>query len=76
MTISAGDQDIQFGLLPPRRQFRLFPITNKGVQYQTPTEHLGIALDGTDPLLVAEKGFAFYQDFLRQVEEKFYASES
>jgi hypothetical protein len=76
MTISAGDQPVQFGVLAPRQQYCLFPITNKGVQYQTPTEHLGIQLDGTDPLLVAEKGFAFYQDFLRQAEEKFFTCAS
>jgi hypothetical protein len=76
MTVSAGDQGIQFGMLPPRQRYCLFPITNQGVEYQTPTEHLGIQLDGTDPLLVAEKGLAFYQDFLRQAEEKFFTPAS
>jgi hypothetical protein len=76
MTISAGDQPVQFGVLSPTHRYCLFPITNRGVEYPTPAEHLGIRIDGTDSLLVAEKGFVFYQDFLRQAEERFFTSAS
>jgi hypothetical protein len=50
----------------------LIPITNRGTQYNPPQEHLGQKLEDNSPHTVAEKGLAFYQDFLRQAEAKFF----
>ncbi len=72
LKVTAGDQDIQLSIQPLPDRFFLFPIINQGVEYQPPPEHLGFKVDGTNPLCVAEKGLAFYQDFLRQAEEKFF----
>jgi hypothetical protein len=50
----------------------LLPITNRGTQYNPPAEHLGKKLEDNSPNAVAEKGLAFYDDFLRQVETTFF----
>jgi hypothetical protein len=52
--------------------YMLLPIENRGTAYKPPAEHLGQRLTAADPLTVAEKGLAFYEDFLRQVEERFF----
>jgi hypothetical protein len=72
LKVTAGDQDIQFSLPPLPKRFCLFPITNQGREYLPPIEHLGEKIDGTNPLIVAEKGLAFYRDFLRQAEAIFF----
>jgi hypothetical protein len=50
----------------------LVPITNRGTQYNPPEEHLGQKLEDNSPPCVAEKGLAFYEDFLLQAEAKFF----
>jgi hypothetical protein len=56
----------------PCRSYLLLPIQNKGVTYQPPTEHLGEKLPRNDSFFVAEKGLAFYDDFVAQAEAKFF----
>jgi hypothetical protein len=58
--------------LNQNRGYMLLPIVNRSVTYNPPTEYLGEKLSRNDPLLVAEKGLAFYEDFLRQVEAEFF----
>src|SRR5262245_43084477 len=72
LTITAGDNDIQYKVLQPQPRLFLVPITNQGNQYEPAKEHLGVPFDGTDPILAAENGLAFYQNFLQQAEAKFF----
>jgi hypothetical protein len=64
-----GECGIQ-GPTPPGNM--LLPIVNRGTRYDPPTEHLGEKLTDLSPLAVAEKGLAFYEDFLRQAEVRFF----
>jgi hypothetical protein len=50
----------------------LLPLENRGTKYDPPEEHLGRKLTAADPLAVAEVGLAFYEDFVRQAEAKFF----
>jgi hypothetical protein len=50
----------------------LLSIENRGARYDPPIEHLGQKLTATDPVTVAEKALAFYEDFLGQAETKFF----
>jgi hypothetical protein len=59
-------------LLPPA--VILLSIVDSGTRYDPPTEHMGQKLTATDPLAVAEKGLAFYEDFLSQLEAKFFGA--
>jgi hypothetical protein len=56
--------------LPPG--IALLSIENRGTRYDPPSEHLGEKLTATDPLTVAEKGLAFYEDFVSQAEARFF----
>jgi hypothetical protein len=55
-----------------RRGYLLLPIVNQGVTFTPPTEHLGEKLPQNDAILVAEKGLAFYEDFVTKAEEEFF----
>jgi hypothetical protein len=72
LVVKAGDKPIQCVLQPPARKFHLLAVTNRSSTFNPPMEHLGVKIDGTDPLLVAEKGLAFYEDFLQQAEAKIF----
>jgi len=56
------------------RSYRLLPINNRGRVFDPPSQHLGENLPKNDALLVAEKGTAFYEDFLAQAEAKFFSA--
>lgn len=56
------------------RGYLLLPVENRGLIFPAPTIHLGEKLPRNDALLVAEKGLAFYEAFLEQVEATFFPS--
>ena len=62
----------EINTVPPRIVLR--DIVNRGVEYNVPTEHRGTALPECDPISVAEKGLAFYEDFLNRAEKEFGAT--
>lgn len=62
-----GDEVVQF---TPGR-VRLLPITNRGIAYEVPREHLSYPIDPDNLFDIAERGVAFYTDFLQQAEEYF-----
>ena len=53
--------------------YLLLPIANKGTSFAPPTEHLGEKLPRNDALLVAEKGIAFYEEFVARAEAQFFS---
>lgn len=55
---------------PP--QIKLIRVTNWGVDFDPPTEHLGSPLVDAGPVGVARVALAFYSGFLAQVEQKFF----
>jgi hypothetical protein len=63
--------ECQFGLTRGPG-YLLLPIENKGVSFAPPIEHLGEKLPRNDAILVAEKGLAFYEDFVVKAEAKFF----
>ena len=50
---------------------RLLPVTNRGVVHPVPTEHLSERINSENLLDIAEKGIAFYADFLSAAETFF-----
>jgi hypothetical protein len=50
------------------------PVTNRGVTYDPPTDHLGHKLGTRDPRLLAVHGCNFYAEYFTQVHNTFYAS--
>lgn len=62
-----GDTVVEFH---PAR-VRLLPITNRGVIYPVPTEHLSERIDPDNLLDVAARGLAFYTDLLNKAEAFF-----
>jgi hypothetical protein len=52
--------------------YLLLPIENRGTTFAAPTEHLGVQLLRNDALLVAEKGLAFYEDFVAKAGAEFF----
>jgi hypothetical protein len=53
-------------------RYLLLPVVNRGETYVPPTKHLGEKLSLPDAVVVAEKGMAFYEDYVRQVEAEFF----
>ncbi|MGI8638871.1 MAG: hypothetical protein ACR2MG_02820 [Pyrinomonadaceae bacterium] len=52
-------------------QIELLKIKDSGNWYNPPTQHLDENLEKRDPIYVAEKGLEFYNQFLKEAEEKF-----
>jgi hypothetical protein len=65
--------ECRFGIAPCQG-YVLLPIQNQGTTFPPPTEHLGEKLLQNDPFFVAEKGLAFYEDFVVQAEAKFFSA--
>jgi hypothetical protein len=53
-------------------RYLLLPVTNQGMTFAPPTEHLGQKLPLNDAVLVAAMGLAFYEDYVAQVEAEFF----
>jgi len=49
----------------------LLPITDSGVAYAVPTEHLGETISNNDPLPVAQLALAFYTKFVAEAAARF-----
>lgn len=49
----------------------LVPVTNRGRTYPVPSVHLGVALDSTDLLKLAELGIKFYESAVLDAEAFF-----
>jgi hypothetical protein len=50
---------------------KLLPITNRGVTHLVPTQHLSQPIDPDNLLDIADKGLAFYANFLGEAEAFF-----
>jgi hypothetical protein len=68
----SGDQPIRQEITPPRIQ--LLPVTDRGVIYQTPTEHCGSPLPSTNPVTVAAIGLTYYAGYVAKVGRTFFGS--
>jgi len=51
-------------------RYALLAFEDRGICYEPPTEHLGVALSNVDPLTVARRGLKFYTDFVEKIEQK------
>jgi len=52
-------------------KYVLAPVLNRGVRYEVPKSHLGVALDSSNPVAVARAGHAFYAAALDEAEREF-----
>jgi hypothetical protein len=59
---------------PP--QIKLVRVTNRGVDFDPPSEHLGATLVDPGPVGVARLALAFYGGFLAQVEQKYFVGKA
>jgi hypothetical protein len=53
-------------------QVTLLPVTDSGVTYPVPTEHLGQRLSSSHPVVVAEAGLKFYEQFVAALTARFF----
>jgi hypothetical protein len=49
----------------------LVPVNNRGKTYVVPTEHLGVALTGSDPVSIAMAAVSFYSGALKRIDAEF-----
>jgi hypothetical protein len=69
--VKAIGDPLVFNYYPER--IEAISFTNHGETYSPPTEHLGVALkNAADPLEIASLGIAFYDEYLRKIEQTFF----
>lgn len=56
--------------MPPR--VSLLPVTDRGITYDVPAEHLGQPLPSAHPVAVAVAGLEFYQAFMAALNSRFF----
>lgn len=66
--ILAIDADGEAAIDIQQPRVRLLPITNRGVRYDVPLQHLSGPVDPDNLIDIAEKGIDFYAKFLDQAE--------
>jgi hypothetical protein len=64
-----SDRPIRVEFIPGRVE--LLPVTNRGRIYDPPRSHLGNRLLSIEPVVIAELGFIFYEDYIKQAEKFF-----
>ena len=52
-------------------RIKLLPVVNRGVNFEVPRLHLGIAIDPENVASIAEIGLQYYENFLNEAEVLF-----
>lgn len=64
-----SDQAVRIDFFPGK--IRLLPITNRGRDYEVPTQHLDKALTSSDPVELSELAVIFYTEYFKEAESYF-----
>jgi hypothetical protein len=63
--LDTGGSPVRLEIRAPRAELRSF--TNRGALFAPPDSHMGLPMDGSDPIAVLERAIKFYETYLNDL---------